>query len=114
MSTQLTYVDYEQSFLAEDWDEEDVSLEAYVEEPFDPETQIRLRYGFGSVNVTITDDLKEASLRSIIERYQAELSFRNVNEISARNEEGFIDQSLPPVVGTSYVLAAVGDSKGHQ
>lgn len=111
--TELTYQEYEQNFLAEDFDEEDdVSLVAYVEEPFDPATQVQMRYGFGVVNVTLTDDLKELPLRSLIERYQEELSFRNINEISARTESGFIDQNQPAVLGTQYTLAAVGDSKG--
>jgi hypothetical protein len=111
--TEPTYANYEQNFLADDFDEDDVDLEAYVEEPFDVETQIRLRYGFGVVNVTMTDELKALPLRSIIERYQEELSFRNINEISARTETEFVDQSLPAEVGTEFILAAVGDRKGR-
>ena len=109
----LTYAEYEQNFLVEDFEEdEDVSLEAFIEEPFDPTTQISLRYGFGRTNITITEELANTPLRDIIEQNQKQLAFRNINEISARNESSFVDQSAPPVVGTEYVLAAVGDSKG--
>jgi hypothetical protein len=113
MSELLTITQYESNFLADDWDEDDdVELVAYTEAPFDPETQVRLRYGFGTVNVDITEENKDLPLRTIIEQHQATLSFRNINEISARNESGFIDQNAPPVVGSEYVLAAIGDSKG--
>lgn len=111
--SQLTYVEYEQNFLAEDFEEEDIELADFEEDPFDEETQVQLRYGFGVVNVTITEDLNTVPLRSIIERFQEELGFRDINEISARTETGFVNQNDPADVGTQYMLAAVGDRKGY-
>jgi hypothetical protein len=52
------------------------------------------------------------SLKDIVASYQGALGFQNINEISVRDSSAFIDQSTNPIVGTEYVLAAVGDSKG--
>lgn len=108
----LTYVEYEQNFLVDDFDEEDIDLDFIEEDPFDPNTQIKLRYGFGTVNVTITEELSNVPLRDIIERFQDELGFRDINEISARTETNFVNQNEPVSIGTEYMLAAVSDRKG--
>jgi hypothetical protein len=111
--SEITHVEYESNFLADDWeDDDDYELEAFVDKPFDPETQVKLRYGLGQAVVTITEENQGVSLKSLIEANQSELGFRDVNEISARVDTGFVDQSLPPQVGVVYTLAAVGDSKG--
>jgi hypothetical protein len=104
---------YEASILSTNWEEEeDVDLDYYEEPDFDATTQIKLRYGFNSVSVTLTPELNEMSLKDIVASYQGALGFQNINEVSVRDSSAFIDQSTNPIVGTEYVLAAVGDSKG--
>lgn len=108
----MTTNTYENQFnnLVEDDDdfeeEEDLPFDGV---PYDPATQVLFKYGTESA--VITPD-GSTTIYQYLPQVQPQLGFRFPDEISVRDNYAFVPQHEPPVLGTVYTLAAVGDSKG--